>query len=92
MASISAALHRIRRVRREMAPPETDSWEAYRPAYRRTFEALEAVAGEEGVDRLHSWVITEVDAAGRLPTPESVRERAAAICRALGQDVPAVLG
>lgn len=87
MASLSGAIRRVRRVRREEnAPPE--NFERYRPAYEEILTAVAEEAGDEAFDDLEGWIIETTREGGELPTPGALQSQAQRICRAHGVEIP----
>lgn len=88
MASFPNVLRRIRAARREEAPPQTQHYDEYEPAYEAILEELEALAGNAAIDRLRDWMVAEIHETGHLPEPDDVRERAREICAENDVEIP----
>lgn len=88
MASLVHALHLIRRERRTEAPPPTTRFESYEPAYREVLTAIKELGGDPAIDELTEWIVDRIHETGRLPTPETVRERARVICDERNLTIP----
>lgn len=81
------AIHKIKRVRRNEAPPESTKFETYRSRYKAILEELYALDGDRAVDQLTDWIIDETRQTGELPTPEQVTARALKICEGMNIQV-----
>lgn len=88
MATPTMAIQRIRRARRERAPPPATDFTRFRAEYEVLLEETDTIGGEAALDTLTEWIISRTHDHGTLPPPSDVRERAKTICRDQGKTVP----
>lgn len=87
MASLSGAIQRVRRARRE-ANASRENFDRYRPAYEEVLTAVAEEAGDEAFDELEEWILETTRAERALPTPGALRNRAQRVYRAHGVEIP----
>jgi hypothetical protein len=84
MGTVSEALQYVR----EVAPPDTQYFEPYRPAYEALLRELRALGGEAAMDELVSWVADRTREDEALPEPSSVRMHARTVCARRDIQIP----
>lgn len=89
MASLAHIIQQVRQARRDVAPPTTRRFEAYKPQYAELLEAVDTLGGTEPLDELAAWMIDRTHETGHLPEPTAVRTQARTICLDHGIDIPA---
>ena len=88
MASPPKAIRRVRKARREEAPPRTKDFDSFRPEYLSVLTAIRGLGGDPAIDEVTDWMIERVHDTGHLPTPAETRDRARAVANNRGLAIP----
>ncbi|MES3516813.1 MAG: hypothetical protein PPP58_04010 [Natronomonas sp.] len=90
MASIPFVMRRmLKTCRSEERLPSDEEFEANKPAYKETLEAVRSLAGEESLDEIGEWAVEWTKQKGRLPSPDRFRKQARQVLEREGIEIPA---
>ena len=89
MASVSAAMQRIRKARREAKDATAGEFDRYRDEYVGILRAVATLGDDAAFETVRDWLVRTTRTRGRLPTPDEVRSVARRTLQEAGVTVPA---